>query len=109
MFKVEWTGSYPCLCHGEWKIYKNGRDVSECIPQEKRGEPMNTYNEYSRWYFTDDWDEETEYYYDGLEVEDWIENNSWINKICDAKTEKEELYKAINNEDWREGSCGGCI
>lgn len=25
---VEWTGSWPCLCHGEWKLTIDGEDWS---------------------------------------------------------------------------------
>ena len=27
-FKAEWTGSYPSLCLGVWKLYVNGKDKS---------------------------------------------------------------------------------
>nr|DAY06303.1 MAG TPA: Kti11, Kti13 transfer, tRNA modification, Complex [Caudoviricetes sp.] len=26
-FKAEWTGSYPCLCSGEWKLTAEATDV----------------------------------------------------------------------------------
>ena len=54
-------------------------------------------------------DEEWESYYDGDKLIDWLEINSWVSAICDTEDEKVELYHAINCEDWRHGSCGGCI
>ena len=45
----------------------------------------------------------------GLEVDKWIEVNPWIKEICSNPEEEKELYYAIQAEDWRHGSCGGCI
>lgn len=42
-FRAEWTGGYPCLCWGEWKLYKDNKDISHLIPEELRYCPMNTY------------------------------------------------------------------
>lgn len=108
MFEVEWTGSGFCLCCGEWIIKKNGVDVSNKIPVKMRENPMNTYGKYYRWYFNN-WIEEWETYEDGLVCDDWISANSWIDEICDNYDECVLLFNAINAEDWRYSSCGGCI
>ena len=31
-----WTGSYPCLCHGEWMLEVDGKDYTEAIPKDYR-------------------------------------------------------------------------
>lgn len=33
--KVEanWSGSYSCLCSGEWTLFIDGKDVSDKIPK----------------------------------------------------------------------------
>lgn len=108
MFEVNWTGSWPCLCHGEWIILKNGVNVSNAIPTEKIDTPMNTLGIYSTWYF-DGWTEKWQSYESGLNREDWIAANPWINAICESEDEKNQLYWKIAKCDWRPGSCGGCI
>lgn len=46
---VEWTGSWPCLCHGEWKLIIDGKDMSSILPFQ--GEDANTHGTYSSWKF----------------------------------------------------------
>lgn len=111
-FKVEWTGKRPCLCDGEWKVWKNEEDISNKIPEHLRQAPMDTLGTFNRWRFVDtvDWDVEWETYTDGLLTENWYQKNrSWVNTICDNYQEVEELYAAFQASDWRFGSCGGCI
>jgi len=108
--KVKWTGSYPCLCFGDWVIEVDGVDFSDCIPDDKKQQPMGTYRKYEEWHFTDDWDEVWDCYYDGLRYEDWIlKNHYWVDKIVTSGEDQEQLFEAIRAEDWRHGSCGGCI
>lgn len=109
-FVVCWTGEFPNLCHGIWEIYKNGEDISEYIPKDLLDEPMGTYGKYDIWGFDDDLHEEWTEYYDGLKCDEWIRaNDGWISKFCDNEEEKRELYRAINKQDFRIESCGGCI
>lgn len=108
MFDVQWTGAWPCLCFGEWIIRKNGVDVSCLMPDEMRHCEMNTAGTYSSWHF-EDWEEVFEDYEDGLECEEWIADNAWISELCDSHEEMVELFYAIQAQDWRHGSCGGCI
>ena len=103
--KAEWTGSYPCLCDGEWKLYINEIDYTNSIPIDKQSEPMNTYGTYEEWHF-EDWLEVFEDYVDGLSFEDWIKENSWV---LDLPASPQDVYEAFQACDWRYGSCGGCI
>lgn len=51
-----------------------------------------------------------EYYNDGLRCEDWIKvNGYWLNKIVADKDIQKCVFYAINEEDWRHSSCGGCV
>lgn len=105
---VEWTGSFPCLCHGEWNIVIDGKKVE--LPEDIATSPMNTRKEYQRWYFTDDWMDEWETYEDGLTFEPWLDSNrEWVDPLGLSDGEVRDLYEAIRSEDWRHGSCGGCI
>jgi hypothetical protein len=72
---------------------------------------MNTWGLYQRWCINmGDWEEYEETYEDGLEEKEWITcNRNWIKEFCDNEEEMIELYWAISQEDWRGGSCGGCI
>lgn len=108
--EAKWSGSYPCLCFGKWTLIVNNIDVSNLIPKELRESSMNTYGTYSSWYFTGSWEVQTEYYEDGLYCEDWIkENKNWLDKISTDNSIQEQIYEAINKQDFRSGSCGGCI
>lgn len=106
---VEWTGAYPCLCHGEWRITVNGVDFSGYIPAEKINAPMNTKKEYQRWQFDENYCEFFESYMDGLEFPEWLCENPWIEKITPDESLWESIYDAICAEDWCHGQCGGCI
>lgn len=110
MVETRWSGSYPCLCHGEWTLVVNGKNVSDLIPNELRNSEMNTYGTYSEWYFGDNWLEETRDYDDGLMCDDWIEENKyWLDNITNDYNVQTEIFYAISKEDFRHGSCGGCI
>lgn len=105
---VKWTGSFPCLCHGEWNIVIDGKKVE--LPEDIATSPMNTRGQYLRWYFADNWAEEWESYEDGLTFEPWLDaNREWVDPLGLSDGEARTLYEAIRSEDWRHGSCGGCI
>lgn len=109
MVKAKWTGTYPCLCYGEWKLRVDGKDVSKKIPKDKRDKPMHTFGIYSKWHF-ENWQEVFEDYEDGLQCDDWIkENIDWVSKITSDRKVQEEIFNAIQSEDFRWHSCGGCI
>lgn len=108
--EAKWTGKYPNLCSGEWILKVNNKDVSLLIPKELKNSSMNTYGTYRTWHFTDDWDVEFNSYEDGLDCENWIEENKyWLNKISTNLSVQKNIYYEISTEDFRCGSCGGCI
>lgn len=108
--KAEWSGAYPCLCCGEWSLFINGKNFTKYIPSEKRNNPMDTFNTYQTWYFDEDYMEIFEDYEDGLTCEEWIEENKdWLNKITTNSDELKTIYEAFKEQDFRTGSCGGCI
>lgn len=105
---AEWTGKYPCLCQGEWIITVGGENVN--LPEEIKTSHMNTFGTYDTWSFGEDWSEEWESYEDGLTFGPWAEANTWWLKDLNlSDSELRNLYAAINEEDWRHNSCGGCI
>lgn len=106
MFFVSWSGKAPTLCSGEWVILKNGRDMSDKIPDLYRYSPMGTYGTYLR---IDPNTEIATQYEDGKQLKDWLQQMSWVYEICDNLTEIIELYTAISKKDWRYEQCGGCI
>lgn len=109
MVEANWSGSYPCLCCGKWTLIVNGSDVSRLIPEGLRCSNMNTYKTYGEWSF-ENWSEVFEYYEDGLMCDDWIEENKyWLDVITNNSEIQKEIFYAINEKDWRHGSCGGCI
>ena len=108
-FKVEWTGGNWSLCIGRWKLYIDGEDKSNLIPEELRDGHMNTVGTYRRWYF-DNWEEVWESYNDGLDCVNWINvNDYWLTSITNDYKEKVELFKEFQTQDFRPCSCGGCI
>ena len=72
--------------------------------------PACTEGRYARWHFDSDWTEHWEFYEDGMCFEDWGKMNlSWLFKVDPSGELWEELYEGFRAEDWRYGSCGGCI
>jgi len=107
---VQWTGGWPCFCHGEWIITIDGEKVE--LPKDVRTSQMGTFGKHSRWSFGGEsgWEEEWETYEDGLTFEPWLEANLWwVADLHLTPSEQKELYDAINEKDWRHGECGGCI
>ena len=94
--EAKWSGSYPCLCSGEWTLFIDGKDMSDKIPKELRNESMNTNGVYSSWHFESDWEIEWNDYEEGLECEEWIkENKEWLDNITTDKCEQEDIYYGI--------------
>lgn len=110
MVEAKWSGKYPTLCFGEWTLNVDGKDVSLAIPEYMRKESMNTYGFHHSWHFDDNWQEVIEDYEDGLEEEEWIEeNNYWLCVITNNMELKQEIFRTIQEADFRRGECGGCV
>ena len=106
-YRTEWSGNYPCLCHGEWTLLKNEIEIPEPIPFQ--GQPANTLGLYSEWHFDDNWCEQFEDYEDGLPCSEWIEQyQDYLSKIAPSN-DWEKVFAAFQKNDWRYNSCGGCI
>lgn len=106
MVIATWTGKYPNLCSGEWRLTIDGKNYSDKIPEELRTDCMDTEGTYNRWYFVN-WSEEWETYSDGLSFSAWEKQNAyWINNL---PADNKEIFKAFQLNDWRHGECGGCI
>lgn len=106
MYKAVWTGHYPTLCMGEWKLYKDGQEVK--LPKNIRDTHMNTLGTYTMWSF-DGYKEEWYENEEGLDFDKWVLTNKyWLQNICEPCDYK-EVYEAFREQDWRYCSCGGCI
>ena len=100
-FKAEWTGKCPCPYLGEWKLYKNGNDVTYLVPTSFRYRPAYTYGEYPVW-------EECPYAYvqqfvtDGCEIPEWIQTNLyWLTLLSDNPEDYRNIYLAFHEFDFR--------
>lgn len=90
-------------------MFVDGENVSDLIPEDLRTSSMNIYGTYSSWHF-ENWMEVFDDYRDGLEYNEWIEENkSWLDKITTDKDTQELIFQAIQAQDFRYCSCGGCI
>lgn len=110
--KVEaiWTGKWPNLCCGEWKLYIDGEDISHMIPDGKYKNHMETFGHYRRFRFVEDWEVVWDDYEEGLDYQDWIDTNEyWLKNISIDRKVQEQIFRAFQKNDWRHGSCGGCI
>ncbi len=126
MIQVQWTGSYPNLCSGEWIIKVNRVHILDAENLDSNGnaaygsfltEDFGTYKNYDTWHFGDDYNEIWERYEDGLRFEEWMLSpkfnklNNLLNKnnFFLSYEELNLLYRKINQYDWRNNACGGCI
>lgn len=107
-FHAVWSEQGHTICLGHWEIRYQGRPLA--LPGGRREEDMGTFGIYS-FLFPDDPE-----FAEGLDEEEWIlENIDWLTELFvanDIPVEESHLrwfYKAVNREDWRCGSCGGCI
>ena len=110
-YEAEWTGRYPNLCMGEWKLWKDGNDVSYLIPADLRHSAlgMNTAGTYPAWTFDEDWNDNWWSYEDGMDEEAWCQaNHEWLQDIG-ARDEWGDIFQEFQKYDFRQGCCGGCI
>lgn len=109
MIEVNWSGQYPNKCRGEWTLKIDGEDVSDKIPKKLRNQPMGTYGTYKKCVYSGN-KVSSKWYSDGLEVEEWIEqNNYWLKNIVNNYALKMNIYAKFQEKDFRQGQCGGCI
>lgn len=107
---ANWSGCYPCLCHGEWTLTVNDADMTPYIPRDLRDRDMNTHGTYQSWHFDKDWRVVWNSYNDGLDSKDWIlANDYWLQEITSDDRIKHKIFKAFQKADFRCNSCGGCI
>jgi len=108
--KIEWTGSWPSLCLGEWVIEIDGVNCSDKIPEDLRTSDMGTEGRYDSWCFRNGYDVKWRSRWEGLDSEDWIDANKyWLKELPIDKSEYPQVFELINKQDFRSGSCGGCI
>lgn len=107
IYEAIWSGHYPTLCWGEWKLYKNNREVLTEIPF-KYSDAV-TFGEYSYWSLNNDYEEVVEEYEDGLPEREWIaSNSSWLETVAPEK-DWPLIYSAFTANNFRKGEYGGCI
>ena len=107
-FRAVWSEQGHTICLGHWEIRYRGEPLD--LPSERQTEDMGTFGIFS-FLFPDDPE-----FAEGLEEEEWVlENIDWLTELFHANgipVDEEHLrwfYHAVNNQDWRCGSCGGCI
>lgn len=107
-FTARWTATGNNVCLGEWDIRYHGRPVK--LGAGRREKDLGTYGIFS-YIFPDD-----EEFAEGLREDDWIlENIGWLSDLFaehDIPVDEVHMrwfYRAVNPQDWRCGSCGGCI
>jgi hypothetical protein len=106
-FSAIWNTSGQHLCLGRWLITYMGLPL--ILPSPRDEHDLGTYNIYS---FVDPDDE---LYAEGLMEDEWIvEHIDWLAEMFSVHNIPLDeayfrwFYRAVNAEDWRCGSCGGC-
>ena len=109
--EVNWSGEYACLCSGEWTIIIDGVKLTGL-----GSDTFDTKGEYESWHFDEDYQEYWETYSSGIPFSEWKKDppNNLLGSlehhgIEPTKELLHHLYEAIQEHDWRHGSCGGCI
>lgn len=107
-FTARWTAKGHTLCLGHWEI--RYRSTLLELPPGICENPMDTFGIFS-FLFPDDED-----YCEGLREPEWLEKHSnWLMDLFETYKipfDSEHVswfYHAVNAEDWRCGSCGGCL
>lgn len=107
-FTARWTATGNNLCLGEWEIHYQGRPLQ--LDADRRDKDMGTFGIFS-YIFPDDED-----FAEGLDEDDWVRANAgWLGELFAAngipadEAHMRWFYQAVNRQDWRCGSCGGCL
>jgi len=107
-FTARWSATGNNLCLGRWEVSYQGRPLA--LDSERHEKDMGTYGIFS-YIFPDD-----EALAEGLGEDEWIlENAGWLGELLAQhaipgdEAHRRWFYQAINPQDWRCGSCGGCL
>lgn len=107
-FKARWSAQGHTLCLGHWEITYLGLPI--VLPQPYVEKDMGTRGNFS-YLFEDDDD-----FIEGEPFETWLDINiDWLLDVFEQHnipTEAEYFeffYQAVNAQDWRCSSCGGCM
>lgn len=107
-FTARWTAKGSNLCLGHWEITYYEQQIE--LADEQRVHDMGTYGIYS-YIYPDDED-----FAEGVHEEAWVaKNNKWLTELFNKygipvdESHMHWFYQAVNMNDWRCGSCGGCI
>ncbi len=107
-FQTHWSQHGHNICLGHWDINYQGEPIQ--LPAEKQQQEMGTFGIYS-YLYPDDPD-----FAEGFEEQEWIlQNLEWLIPMFEEHqlpVDEQHLswfYQSINHQDWRCGSCGGCI
>ncbi len=126
--EVQWTGNYPNLCSGNWIFKFNGNYLpSECDSEQGQNDnyvyehfltqSFNVHGTYDTWSFGPEYEENWSTYEDGLEFDEFLLSDQFLklnelfkkNDFFLNSTDLKILYTKIQEHDWRNNSCGGCI
>jgi hypothetical protein len=107
-FTARWSATGNNLCLGRWEISYRGKPLK--LEGDRFEKEMGTYGIFS-YIFPDDED-----LAEGLAEDDWVlANVDWLSALFaahDIPLDEQHLrwfYQAVNPQDWRCGSCGGCL
>lgn len=107
-FVANWSAKGHTLCLGHWTITYQGLPLT--LQSKQADNYMGTFGIFS-WLNPDDED-----YAEGLPEHLWIDKNAdWLLEVFELHHiafDEENIhwfYQAVSAEDWRCGSCGGCI
>lgn len=107
-FSARWTATGNNLCLGRWEIGYLERPLQ--LDADRGGKDMGSYGIFSYIY------PDEEDFAEGLREDDWIlANAEWLAELFAAhdipldEMHMRWFYRAVNAQDWRCGSCGGCL
>ena len=111
--RVEWTGDWPRRCKGRWIFEVDGKDYRYLLPfanDDGFDLPADTFGTYECWDMDSDGEREWFHYENGLDIEDWIDQNrEWLMIISPHEEEWDDIFYAFQEHDWRFKECGGCV
>ena len=110
---VKWTGEWPRKCKGRWEFEVDGEDCRYLLPfanDDGFDLPADTEGTYERWEMDSEGEKEWYHYEDGLDIDEWIDQNrEWLETITLNEEAWDDIFFAFQGEDWRFQECGGCV